>query len=91
MLEQVGPQKLVEQLRAEAPRYAKLLPELPRLFYDYLKAGATHPRTDDQQYLRELLIEQRRTNKLLQALMYCGIGFLVGLIAVQIVLRVAIL
>ena len=90
MLEQVGPQKLLEQLRAEAPRYAKLMPELPRLLYEFLKAGASHPRTDDQQHLRELLIEQRRTNKLLQGLMYCGIGFLVGLIAVQIVLRVAI-
>jgi ubiquinone biosynthesis protein len=90
MLEQVGPQKLVEQLRAEAPRYAKLLPELPRLLYDFLKAGASKPRADDQQHLRELLIEQRRTNKLLQAIMYCGIGFLIGLIAVQIVLRVAV-
>jgi ubiquinone biosynthesis protein len=91
MLEQVGPQKLVEQLRAEAPRYAKLLPELPRLLVDFLKAGASKPRADDQQHLRELLIEQRRTNKLLQAIMYCGFGFLIGLIAVQIVLRVAIL
>jgi hypothetical protein len=31
MIEQVGPQKLLEQLKEEAPRYAKLLPELPRL------------------------------------------------------------
>ena len=37
MLEQVGPKKLWEQLRAEAPRYAKLLPELPRLVHDFLK------------------------------------------------------
>ncbi len=87
MIEQVGPQKLLEQLRAEAPRYAKLLPELPRLLYDFLKAGAARPRADDKQHLRELLIEQRRTNRLLQGLMYCGIGFLVGLIAMQVVLR----
>ena len=63
---------------------------MPRLLYDFLKAGASRPRADDQQYLRELLIEQRRTNKLLQALMYCGIGFLIGLIAVQVVLRLGI-
>ncbi|MEY4318855.1 MAG: putative protein kinase UbiB, partial [Pseudomonadota bacterium] len=37
MLEQVGPKKLWEQLRAEAPRYAKLLPELPRLVHDFLQ------------------------------------------------------
>jgi predicted unusual protein kinase regulating ubiquinone biosynthesis (AarF/ABC1/UbiB family) len=29
MLEQVGPQKLLDQLKGEAPRYAKLIPELP--------------------------------------------------------------
>ena len=30
MLEQVGPEKLLAQLKAEAPSYAKLLPMLPR-------------------------------------------------------------
>jgi hypothetical protein len=37
MLDQVGPQKLMEELRDQAPRYAKLLPELPRLLHDYLQ------------------------------------------------------
>ncbi len=37
MLEQVGPEKLLEQLKAEAPTYAKLLPGLPRLLQQYLK------------------------------------------------------
>ena len=40
MLEQMGPQRLWRELRAEAPHYAKLLPELPRLIYDARCASA---------------------------------------------------
>ena len=43
MLEQVGPQKLIDELRDQAPRYAKLLPELPRLLHQFLHAE--HRRT----------------------------------------------
>jgi ubiquinone biosynthesis protein len=65
MMEQVGPKKLIDELRNEAPRYAKLLPELPRLLFDFLK----HPPADaSARELRALLVEQRRTNKLLQSL-----------------------
>ncbi len=37
MLEQIGPQKLLEELKNQAPQYAKLLPELPALLANYLK------------------------------------------------------
>ena len=84
MQEQVGPQKLIEQLRAEAPRYAKLLPELPRLLHDYL---AQRP-GDIRREMQELLVEQKRTNKLLQAIIYGGMGFVVGLIVMQLLVRV---
>jgi hypothetical protein len=64
MLEQVGPQKLLQQLKDEAPQYAKLLPALPRLLHDYLQ----HKPHDLRRELDSLLIrEQRRTNRLLQA------------------------
>jgi ubiquinone biosynthesis protein len=84
MLEQIGPKKLIEQLKDQAPRYAKLLPELPRLLHDYLQ----HRPADIKRELTELLAEQRRTNKLLQALLYGALGFVLGLIVVQILLRV---
>ncbi len=84
MLEQVGPQKLVDELKAQAPRYAKLLPDLPRLLHEYLKREPQEQR----QALEELLVEQRRTNKLLQGLIYGGIGFALGLVLMQIVIRV---
>ena len=84
MLEQVGPEKLFAQLKAEAPSYAKLLPMLPRLMAQYLKAG---PPTN-YNHLNELLAEQKRTNKLLQGLIYGGLGFVLGLIFMQVILRI---
>ena len=84
MLEQVGPQKLLNQLKDQAPRYATLLPELPRLLHDFLKQRPG----SQQRQLEELLIEQKRTNKLLQAIIYGGIGFVLGLILIQVVVRV---
>jgi ubiquinone biosynthesis protein len=84
MLEQVGPQKLLNQLKDQAPRYATLLPELPRLLHDFLKQRPG----GQQRQLEELLAEQKRTNKLLQGLIYAAIGFAVGLVVMQLVVRV---
>jgi ubiquinone biosynthesis protein len=86
MVEQVGPKKLWEQLKAEAPHYAKLLPELPRLLHDYLR----HRPNDVAREVRQLVQEQRRTNRLLQALLYGGLGFLLGLLAMQLLVRVRV-
>lgn len=84
MLEQIGPQKLIEQLKAQAPRYAKLLPELPRLLHDYLQ----QQKGVHDQALTELLAEQKRTNNLLQKIIYGGLGFVLGLILIQVMLRI---
>lgn len=83
MLEQVGPQKLLQQLKAEAPQYAKLLPTLPRLVHDYLRHRPHELRED----IELLLVEQRRTNRLLQGIIYGGLGFLIGLIVMQVLVR----
>ena len=84
MLEQVGPQKLLAELRDQAPRYAKLLPELPRLLHEFLQQ---RPATL-QRELHELLVEQKRTNRLLQTMIYGGLGFAVGLLVMQLVVRI---
>jgi ubiquinone biosynthesis protein len=82
MVEQLGPQKMLDQLKDQAPRYAKLLPELPRLLHDFLRV-----RAGGDPAVRELLQEQKRTNRLLQSLVYGGVGFVIGLALVQILLR----
>ena len=83
MLEQLGPEKLWHQLKAEAPQYAKLLPALPRLLHEVLRQRAQPPSTD----YKELLAEQRLTNRLLQALVFTVIGFAAGLFAMQLYLH----
>jgi ubiquinone biosynthesis protein len=84
MLGQVGPQKLMEQLKDQAPHYAKLLPELPMLLHNFLRGnpGASN------RAVQELLVEQRRTNHLLQSLIYGLVGFALGMVVMQLVIRV---
>ena len=86
MLEQVGPQRLINELRDQAPRYAKMLPDLPRLLHDYLSQRPT----DHRRELLALLSEQKRTNKLLQGIVYGGFGFVLGLIVMQVLVRVRV-
>jgi ubiquinone biosynthesis protein len=81
MGEQIGWSGLAERLKDEAPRYAKLLPELPRLIH-----GALQPR-DNADLMQALLAEQRRTNRLLRGVLWVGVGFVGGLLLAQILLR----
>ncbi|MBE7939532.1 MULTISPECIES: ubiquinone biosynthesis regulatory protein kinase UbiB [Ramlibacter] len=83
MVEQVGPQKLLNELKAQAPRYAKLLPDLPLLLHRFL--SARHASTAPE--VQALLAEQRRTNRLLQAIAWGGIGFALGLIVMEWIAR----
>ena len=80
MLEQIGPKKLLEQLKAEAPRYAKLIPELPRLVHEYLKARA-QPQLNDE--VLKLLKETRQTQSTMLRVMWMSVGFVIGMLAMQ--------
>ena len=74
MNDQVGWRGFVERLKNEAPRYVQLLPELPRLLHQALQ-----PRPLAQaRALEALLLEQRRTNRLLQGIVYAALGFMLG-------------
>lgn len=81
MNEQVGWRALVNELRDEAPRYAKLLPELPRLLHQALAHRAVRPLEAEVQVL---VHELRRTNRLLQAVIYGALGFLLGMVAARV-------
>ena len=87
MLEQLGPKRLWNELQAQGPHYAKMLPELPRLLHSYL----SQPQQTQSEPIRQLLAEQKRTNRLLQGLLYSGLGFVLGLIVVQFVIRIRVL
>jgi len=81
MNEQVGWRGLVERLAREAPRYAQMLPELPRLVHRALEQQG---RPRDSAALLALLAEQRRTNRLLQAVLFAGVGFVAGLLVTRV-------
>ena len=72
MNEQVGWRGLLGRLEREAPRYAQLLPALPRLLHEVLRRQSQPPQ---DQAMRELVAEQRRMRRLLQAVVW-GAGAL---------------
>jgi dihydroorotate dehydrogenase len=63
------------------PRYAKLIPELPRLVHLFLQHQSQHVPNPQTQ---ALLVEQRRTNQLLSRLFWTGLGFVAGLLLMQL-------
>ena len=81
MNEQVGWRALWSRLGREAPRYAKMFPELPRLVHDALEARA-RPDPATQRLLEALLAEQQRGNRLLRGVLLAAAGFLAGVLAV---------
>jgi ubiquinone biosynthesis protein len=89
MVDQLGPKKLWFELRDQAPQYAKLLPQLPRLLHDFLQ----QPRTDqeDRKHLALLIAEQRRTNSTLQTILYLCIGFVMASVVLQLLWHLELL
>lgn len=86
MLEQVGPKRFWNELKRQAPYYARTLPDLPRLMHNYLQRDE---KGEAQQALLQLLVEQRRTVRFLQAVVYMGVGFVLGVVALLLIYRLA--
>lgn len=84
MDEQVGWRGMLARFKKEAPRYVQWLPELPRLLHQALQP----PRYDTERRLLELLLlEQRRTRRLLWGIVWAGVGFALGAAVVQMLLQ----
>jgi ubiquinone biosynthesis protein len=84
MDEQIGWRAMLEQLKREAPRYARQLPELPRLLHDALQQRQRPAAGAERGLLEALLAEQRRTNRLLQRLGWAALGFLLGVLSSRV-------
>ncbi len=80
MNDQIGWRGLLDRFKREAPRYAKLLPELPRLVHQALQR---EPMDRSSAALLALVAEQRRTNRLLQVLLFGAVGFIVGAVVAR--------
>ena len=78
-------------MKVEAPRYAHLLPELPRLLHQALlnqaqPADSSITVSKEAALLSALLNEQRRTYRLLQAVVWGVFGFVMGAILMRFLL-----
>ena len=78
MSEQVGWRGLIDKLRAEAPRYSHIFPQLPRLAHQALSRVAEG--SHQEQLLATLLAEQKATNRLLKGMLTIVLGFAIGVI-----------
>jgi ubiquinone biosynthesis protein len=79
MNEQMGPRGLWRQLRNEAPRWNKLVPELPRLVHKILSDDAP---ARIERAIRDLEATQRRQTRTLFA-----IAVILGLLVIGLLLR----
>ena len=86
MGEQVGISGMVERLKAEAPRYTHILPQLPRLVHRALQQAA-EPTSVNDELLRLLVIEQQKTNRMLGFFVYFTGSIALALIAFQVYLH----
>lgn len=86
MHEQVGWRGLLARFKEEAPRFNKLIPELPRLAHKALNK-ADDAETATTELLKQMLAEQRHTNRLLDLLMYFGGGLIGGVMLMQFLYR----
>jgi ubiquinone biosynthesis protein len=84
MADQVGLRGFVERLRDEAPRFAQIFPQLPRLVHQVLHKRA-HSDLDMGDLVAELVENQRRTNRLLAVLASVTSIAVVGLIVMHFV------
>jgi ubiquinone biosynthesis protein len=82
--QQLGWRGLIEGLKSEAPSWAKILPTLPRLIAESLAQGRGPQREQNAELevLKSLLLQERRTHRLLVgALLFAG-GFLLGILII---------
>jgi len=86
MAEQVGWQGLLQRLKAEAPRYTQILPQLPRLVYRALEQQGEKP-ADNGELIKVLIYEQQRTNRLLSLAIYFAGAFGLGVAGFQLYQR----
>ena len=82
--ERYSPATLGAEFRKRLPELITRAPDMPRLLHDYLQQRPDDLRRD----IDALVKESRRTHRLLQTIIYGGVGFVLGLIVTQIVIRI---
>lgn len=89
MTEQIGLRGWYERFKVEAPQWSKTLPQLPRLVHQALISHHEAPRAISDDLIRQILVEQRRTNRLLQALLVFGLAVGAGAVIARVLIVLA--
>ncbi|MGE8332056.1 MAG: ubiquinone biosynthesis regulatory protein kinase UbiB, partial [Paraburkholderia nemoris] len=87
--EQIGLRGWYERLKIEAPQWSKTLPQLPRLIHHVLAERHDNRRGANDDMIRQILLEQKRTNRLLQGLLLFGVAVGVGAVLARAFLALA--
>ncbi|HBZ04965.1 MULTISPECIES: ubiquinone biosynthesis regulatory protein kinase UbiB [Massilia] len=87
MTEQVGWRGFVERLKAEAPRYAHIFPQLPRLMHQALERHAQPHEITNHEMMNRMLHEIRRSNRMLGVLAWLAGGVTSGLLLAALLNR----
>jgi ubiquinone biosynthesis protein len=85
MAEQIGIRGMFERFKVEAPRYAHIIPQLPRLIHRALELAQTNG--SDTELIKLLVLEQRRTNRMLGFVVYFIAALGIGLVLIQVAQR----
>ncbi len=89
MNEQIAVRGWYERLKIEAPQWSKTLPQLPRLIHHALAQRHDAQRGISDETIRMILLEQKRTNRLLQGLLWFGVAVGVGAVLARAWLALA--
>jgi ubiquinone biosynthesis protein len=83
---QLGWRGLLDGLKAEAPMWAKIFPTLPRLLADSLAKASAKQKDEsgELELIKALLIQERRTYRLLVGTLLFAGGFLVGILIIRL-------
>ncbi|KND58622.1 Ubiquinone biosynthesis monooxygenase UbiB [Candidatus Paraburkholderia schumanniana] len=84
MNEQIGWRGWYERLQMEAPQWSKTIPQLPRLIHHLLAEHHDAPKSGNDETIRQLLAEQKRTNRLLMTLLAVGLIAMAGVVVAQL-------
>jgi len=84
MEEQIGWRGFLEKMKLEAPHYVQLLPQLPRLVHQALTHVIDRPSQEQNDLMKRLIDEQKRTNSLLAISLGIGACLLAGVVLARI-------
>ncbi|MGN5478800.1 hypothetical protein ACTMU2_22655 [Cupriavidus basilensis] len=73
-----------ERIKVEAPLWAKMLPDFPRLAHQFLERRALNTNGEQERLLAMLVTEQRRTQRLVGTTLLLVGGFIAGIVLTHV-------